>query len=110
MTLAELRQLLLQTGFPVFYHHWKKSTQYPECPLPPFIAYLAEGEPNFIADSKAYVKIKNIQVELYTDKKDLAAEEKLEGLFDGAGIAWTADNVWIEEEQLYEKIYALGLI
>lgn len=110
MTLPEFYQLLTRSGYPVFYHHWAKSKQYPQCPPPPFVAYLVPDEPNFLADGKTYAKIKDVQVELYMDKKDLSAEETLEGLFDEVGLPYIADTVWIESEMLYQKTYTLGLI
>jgi hypothetical protein len=110
MTLAELRAMLIQTGYPVFYHHWKKSTQYPECPPPPFICYLSIESDHLIADNKVYQKVPGISVELYTDKKDLSAEAAIEQLLDDNNIPYQDDETWIEDEQLYEKIYDLGMI
>lgn len=111
MTLQELCTLLDRTGYPVFYSHWtSKDTRYPTCPDPPYICYEVADEPNFLADRTTYKKIKNVTVDLYTVIKDLSAEEKLEGLFDEAGIAWTAENVWVEPQELYMKTYYLGVI
>lgn len=45
-------------------------------PEPPFICYLLPGSNNFSADGKVYYKINEVHIELYTDLKDLAAEEQ----------------------------------
>lgn len=49
---------------------------------PPFICYLLPGSDNFAADGKVYHKISRVNVELYTDKKDLNAEQKVEDALD----------------------------
>lgn len=110
MTLSELRQVLLQTGYPVFYHHWTATAQYPVCPDPPFICYLSGESNHFIADGKVYKKVPGVSVELYTDKKNLAAEAAIEHILDDNDIPYQDAEVWIEEEQLFEKIYDLELI
>lgn len=63
-----------------------------------------------MADNKVYTKINNFTVELYTNKKDLIAEEKLESLFDKYEIPYNPDEVWIESEQLFQRIYEIGVI
>ncbi|MDD9149258.1 hypothetical protein OYT88_11905 [Sporolactobacillus sp. CQH2019] len=110
MTLAELYQILIQTGKPVFYSHWRASQQYPECPPPPFICYWVPESPNMIADDKVYQKIDYVEIELYTDKKDLTIEAVLEQLLDDNDIAYTSSEVWIDTEKLFEKIYEMELI
>lgn len=106
MTLVELKQLLDQTGYPVAYNHFSSTN----APNPPFIVYMSPSTSNFLADNKVYSKVNNVTVELYTNYKDLAAEQKLESLFDANDIPWNADEVWIESEQLFQRIYDIGVI
>lgn len=110
MTLAQLYQLLLQTGKPVFYSHWSPSQQYPECPSTPFICYWVPESPNFLADDQTYIKQDYVEIELYTDKKDLVAEADLEQILDDNNIPYTSTEIWIDTEQLFEKIYEVELI
>ena len=109
MTLVELKKLLDQTGYPVAYNHFTATTNNP-VPSPPFIVYMTPSQSNFLADNKAYTKINNVTVELYTNYKDLAAEQTLESLFDENEISWDADEVYIETEKLYQRIYEIGVI
>jgi hypothetical protein len=110
MNLPQLSQILLQTGLPVFYSHWIKSTQYPECPPPPYICYWVPESPNFIADDRVYQKIDYVEIELYTEKKELVVEATLEQLLDDNDIAYTSSEMWVETEQLFEKTYEVELI
>lgn len=103
MEMHELYTLLGTTGYPVAYHHFKKP------PSIPFITYLDTGTTNFMADDAVYEKVLNIDVELYTEVKDAAAEQKLEKIFKENGIAWDADEFWDESEKMYQRIYEIGV-
>jgi hypothetical protein len=109
MTLAELKILLDQTGYPVTYSHFTPSTNNP-VPNPPYICYLETFSSNFIADNKVYKKNPTVQVELYTKKKDLEAEANLEAILDTNEIPYDSTETFIESEGLFQKIYEVRLI
>lgn len=109
MNLVELKKILEAAGFPVAYSHFTKTTTKP-IPDPPYICYLVSHSSNFIADNKVYQKIDNVQVELYTNKKDLAAEEKLEEVFEQNEIPYETTEIFIESEQLFQKLYEVRMI
>ncbi|HZH62392.1 MAG TPA: hypothetical protein VEY70_23050 [Metabacillus sp.] len=109
MTLSELKVILKATGYPVAYSHFKVTPNNPT-PTPPFIAYMVDGSSNLFADNKVHKKISNIRVELYTDIKNEEVEAKLESLLDEHGLAYESDETWIESQQLFQKIYEMGLI
>lgn len=60
---------------------------------------------NFGADGMVYLKINEVHIELYTDCKDLSAEQKTETVLDKYGIFFEKSEVWIESEKLYEVLY-----
>ncbi|GKV69854.1 hypothetical protein NCCP2716_23520 [Sporosarcina sp. NCCP-2716] len=104
MTLAELKKLLDATGYPVAYSHFME-------PKPvPFICYRVAYSPNFQADNRTYHKIDSVDIELYTDKKDLVAEAALEAVLDANEIPYDSDETFIESEKLFQKIYEVRLI
>ncbi len=109
MTLNELMAILKATGFPVAYSHFKKTDKTP-LPAPPFITFLEFDSDNFHADNKTYLQVKNINIELYTDKKDLEAEQKLENLLDANDIPYETSETYIESERLFQKIYEIGVV
>ena len=102
MTIEELAAMLQSTGIPFAYDHFAEG----ESPSPPFICYLLPGSDNFAADGQVYYRINQVRIELYTDNKDLAVEEKLEKALDDAGIFYNKSEVWIESEKLYEVLYS----
>lgn len=109
MTIAELKKILDAAGYPVAYSHFMETEKTP-IPAPPYITYLVAYSSNFIADNKVYKKINNIQIELYTKIKDLAAESKLETVLDENDIPYESMETYIESEQLFQKIYEVRLI
>ncbi|MEN2765681.1 hypothetical protein [Ornithinibacillus xuwenensis] len=110
MTLIELNQLLKATGLPVAYSHFR-NTESLSPPSPPFITYLELDSNNFYADNKTYKQVRNVNIELYTNKKDLEAESKIENLLDSNDIPYeTTPTEWIESEKLFQKIYEIGVI
>ncbi|MCP3025415.1 hypothetical protein [Halobacillus sp. A5] len=109
MTLIELKAILDAAGYPVAYSHFTQTENNP-VPDPPFITYLVDSSSNLFADNKVHQKINNVQIELYTDYKDLEAEEKLEDLLDENEIPYETLEEWIETEQMYQKIYETRMI
>ena len=75
-------ELLSECGYPFAYDHFAEG----HAADPPFICYLVPRSDNFAADGIAYHKINVVHIELYTDKKDLAVEGKVEAVLDGHGI------------------------
>ena len=52
---------------------------------------------------------KEVHIELYTDCKDLSAEQKVEAVLDKQGIFYEKSEVWIESEKLYEVLYSFEM-
>ena len=109
MTLSDLVKVLKATGYPVVYSHFTVTENNP-MPAPPYIAYMFTYSTNMYADNKIYQKVNNIQIELYTNKKDLAAEARLEELLDANEITYETSETFIESEGLFQKIYEVRLI
>lgn len=104
MTLADLAKLLVSLGYPVAYDHFT-STQ-----TPPFIVYLNPSDNTFGADNKVTYKTKDINIEVYTSKKDLALETKIEKLFDDNEIYYDdPDEVFIPSENVYKRTYYITI-
>lgn len=108
MKLDELKTILEATGFPVAYSHFTETANNP-LPKPPFIVYLAAYSSNFMADNKVHIPIENVQIELYTDQKDLEAEAKVEAVLNEAEIPFQTSELYIQDEEIYQKIYEMRL-
>ncbi|PEX50207.1 hypothetical protein COJ42_13675 [Bacillus cereus] len=109
MTLGELKKILDATGYPVAYSHFAATPTNP-VPAPPYICFLVDGSANLMADNKVYYKINDLNIELYTTKKDLVAEDKLEKVLDDHEIPYESYGTFIETEKLFQKTYETRLL
>ena len=99
--MERLVAIMEEIGLPFAYHHFAEG----ESPDPPFICFLTSGSDNFAADGRDYFKIDQINIELYTDRKDPDLESSVETVLDGHGVFYQKSEVWIESERLYEVLY-----
>lgn len=99
--MDKLLQIISEIDIPSAYDHFTEG----ESPDPPFLCYLLPGADNFAADGKAYFKVDQVHLELYTDKKDPEIEHIVEAVLDEYGIFYDRTEVWIESEKLYEVLY-----
>ena len=100
--MDEIVKLMEEMRFPFAYDHFAEG----ESPDPPFICYLLPSSNNFSADGRVYYKATDVRIELYTDRKDILAEAKVEAVLDAHGIFYDKSEVWISEERLYEVLYS----
>lgn len=103
--MEKIAAVLEKIGLPFAYDHFAEG----ESPDPPFICYLTPNSDNFSADGRVYYKINEIHIEMYTDCKDLSAEQKVEAVLDEHGIFYEKTEVWIESENLYEVLYTFEM-
>ena len=101
MTYDDITNLLKEAGLPLAYDHFAEG----ESPEPPFLIFLFPGSDNMFADNAVYFKISQLNMELYTDKKDPELEEKLEDILTAHEIPWEKSEVWIDSEKMYEVLY-----
>ena len=103
--LQELNSLLSETGIPFAYDHFAEG----ESPGPPFITFLLPRSTNFSADGRVYLKITEVNIELYTDEKDPETESLVEAALDSREIFYNRSEVYIDSEKLYEVIYSFEM-
>lgn len=101
MTYDDITNMLKGAGLPLAYDHFAEG----ESPEPPFLIFLFPGSDNMFADNGVYFKISQLNMELYTDKKDPELEEKLEDILTAHEIPWEKSEVWIDSEKMYEVLY-----
>lgn len=103
MTHQEVMIMLAEMNLPYAYDHFVEG----ESPDPPFLVFLYPGSNHFAADGKVYFKVNRLNIELYTDKKDVELEETVEAVLDRHGNFYGKSEVWIESENLYEVLYQM---
>lgn len=103
--MDELVAMISEIGIPFAYDHFAEG----ESPEPPFLCYLLPGSDNFAADGRVYHRISQVHIELYTDSKDPAVEEKVTAVLDSHGIFYDQTETWIESEKLYEALFSFEI-
>ena len=103
MTHQEVLKMMDEMKLPYAYHHFVEG----ESPDPPFLVFLYPNSDNFAADGMVYFKVNRLNIELYTDLKDVELEETVEAVLDKHGIFYEKSEVWIELENLYEVLYQM---
>lgn len=79
-------------------------------PPPPFLCYYYEGSDDLKADDTNYQKIRPLTIELYTDNKDFALEEKVEDALKSGGLVFSRTEEYISTEHLYMVTYESEII
>ena len=106
MTYAELVTILRSTGYPVAYSHFAGGM-----PTRPCIAYVDSFSSNFNADNHVYVDVPNVQIELYTDIKDISAENAVKTALNNAELPYDSTGpVWLDSEGVFQTIYEVRMI
>ncbi len=99
--MDKLIGIMEETGLSFAYDHFAEG----ESPDPPFLIFLYPSSDNFAADGEVYYHIDNVNVELYTDRKDPEKEKLVEAVLKQHGIFYQKTETWIESEALYEVLY-----
>ena len=104
MKHKDIYDLLKTLNIPVAYNHFDVSQNI----VPPFIVYDETSPETFKADGKTYYRPYNFQIELVTDKKDVALEKTIEELLNTNNIPYDkSDEVWDEDEKIYHNFYEI---
>lgn len=106
MTEEEVFQMMESIGFPVAYHHFAEGQE----PGKPYIVYLYPGTDNFSADGTVYQDINKLDIELYTERKDLAAEKAVETVLKGHGFFYEKIESYLKTENMFEVLYEMEVL
>ena len=106
MTYDNVIEMLEEAGLPLAYDHFAEG----ESPDPPFLVFLFPGTDNVFADDTVYKKIDQLNIELYTDKKDPEIETTIEDILLSHEPPYEKSEVWMESEKMYEVLYQTQMI
>lgn len=103
MELEEIKEKLDKLGIPVAYLQFSKPQKLP------FMVYFEAGGEVTGADDFNLYRRKNIVVELYTAKKDVKLEHRLENLFRDIDMAKSVDT-WLDDEKMFMTAYTFEIV
>lgn len=107
MTGAEIKTMMDQVGIPTAYFAFDNDTAVP----PPFLCFYFDDSDDLYADNTNYVRIRPLTIEMYTDTKDYALEERLESVLNDNGLTYrkTAET-YISSERMLMYVYETEVI
>lgn len=104
MEHKDIYDLLKTLNIPVAYDHFDSNKNV----TPPFIAYREISPDTFKADGITYYRPYEFEIELVTEKKDVALEKAIEELLTNNKIPYDVENeVWDEDERIYHNFYEI---
>lgn len=104
MKHKEIYDMLKTLNIPVAYDHFESNKNVE----PPFIAYRETAPETFKADGITYYRPYEFEIELVTEKKDVALQERIEELLTTNKIPYDIDSeVWDEDERIYHNFYEI---
>ena len=89
MSYEQIAAMMEEMELPFAYHHF------------------AEGERTFSADNEMYFSSKQLDIELYTDRKQPETERQVESVLRRHHIFYQKSEQWIDSEQFYEVLYEM---
>lgn len=103
MTQIELYNHLKTIGLPLSYSYFNQEVE------PPYLLYLFSYSDDLIADDKNYYSISNFQIELYTNKKDLASEKLVEDKLKSIELPYKKMETYISDEKVFQILYEVQI-
>lgn len=101
MTYPEIKKMIESIGLPWDYYQFEEGTKQ----APPYVVYFFEGNNDIYADNSNYQKIETLTIELYSDDKDYEDEAVIEEILTGAGLTFTKEPAFVDDEKLYMVVY-----
>lgn len=81
-----------------------------KAPKLPFICYLCTNTDNFAADDYVWQVIQEVDIELYTAKKDEKSERAVESKLNELELVWDKYEEYIDSENCYMITYSVSLV
>ena len=107
MTSAEIKTMVDEVGIPTAYFAFDNDTAVP----PPFLCFYFDDSDDMYADNSNYVRIRPLTIELYTDYKDYALEEKVESVLTESGLSYRkVTETYIDSERMMMCVYETEVI
>ena len=97
--------MVASIGLPYAYYEFKTTEQ-----APPFVCYLYTDSRDFAADNTNYQRIRPCRLELYTDYKDLALENRVETVLNQHGLFYTRDEGRLDKERMNMVTYDFDVV
>lgn len=107
MASNTIEDLLIITQIPYAYRIFK-SYKGKLAPKPPYLVYYIERENYYGSDDKVSLVSKDVILVLYTEKKDIVSEKRVQEAL--SGYEYEKEEDYLETEGLYQVTYKFNLV
>lgn len=105
MTYQQILEALEETDLPVVYNAWEIGN----VPDLPYIVFTYPNNNDFKADDENYVEIVALNIELYSETKDIPLEKDVEEVLKDYFV-FSKESIWLESEHMNETLYQTEVI
>lgn len=100
----QIYDLLKTLNIPVAYDHFVSNKEVSI----PFVVYREISADTFKADGITYYRPHNFEIEVITEKKDIALQQTIEDLLTSNNIPYDVlDEIWDDDEKIYHNFYEI---
>jgi len=100
----QIYDLLKTLNIPVAYDHFVSNKEVSI----PFVVYREISSDTFKADGVTYYRPYNFEIELITEKKNVALQQAIEELLTTNNIPYdVGDELWDDDEKIYHNYYEI---
>lgn len=106
ISLKQLLKLTDSLGIPAAQIQWAPT----EAPKLPYIVLVPQNTDNVFADGITYQDVTPYLVELYSRRRDVALEKRVQAAFDANGVAWDRYHTTDENGPVVIAVYKINVI
>lgn len=104
MTLKQIVEMLESINIPVAYRAFEVDKHNPP-PAPPFICYFFPNSDPEFADNANAAKVEELDIELYTDRKNFELENSIEEALKSNELPFSREEDRIDSEQMLQTTF-----
>lgn len=106
MSYEAIATMVSGMGLPYAYFSFPEN----QAPNLPYIVYHYPNNNDFGADNINYVRIDQVNIELYTENKDFETESSIEAVLKENGFYYEKTESYLRTEQMYMVLYEIQAI
>lgn len=106
MTYQAVKDLVASFGLPYTYYQFPQGT----AQAPPFLCFFFGPSDDMFADNQNFKRIRQMNLELYTDRKAFDLEEEIESRLEALHLPYYKEGTFLDKERMHMTSYELEVV
>jgi hypothetical protein len=106
MKREEIAKIIKSIGLPYSYYQFAENS----APKLPYLVFYYPLTRNVFSDDTVFAEIDDLNIELYTSKKDFKTEEKVESVLKENGFLFDKSESYLTDENMFEVLYETSCV